>query len=481
MTKKENEHKKKIASIDQGIDKLEKIERKLTETENKMGVLPVNELIWKMSVPAMLSMLINALYNIVSSIFVSHLDTTGKPLAAVTLAFPIQFLIIAVAVGTGVGINSLIARRLGAKRYKEANSAANHGFIIALISWIFFAAFGIFFADDFIRLYTSDPYIQENATIYLSTVTTLSVFMFITITAEKTLQATGNMLFPMIFNIAGAVINVILDPILIFGLLGAPKMGVPGAAVGAVIAQFCAMSIALFMLFKYDHHVKISYKGFRLSLKTIKDIYSVGLPTIIMMSIGSVMITFLNGILIKFSETAVAVLGAYFRLNTFLFMPVFGLNQGILPIIGYNFGAGNKGRLLKAYKSGLMIALIVMALGTLLFWVITEQFLLMFNADAEMMEIGIPALRTISLCFVFAAFSIITTGMFQALGHGFLSMMVALLRQLILIVPLSYVLSHMFGLNATWFSFPVAELLSNVLVVIFLRYIYKKEIKPLGN
>ncbi len=477
----EKKEKKISESMEHGIEKLEKLEQGITETENKMGVLPINKLIWRMSLPAMFSMLINALYSIVNSIFVSHLDQTGKPLAAVTLAFPMQMLMISVAIGTGVGINSLIARRLGAKRQAEADSAASHGFILAIVSWVVFAVFGIFFADDFIGVFTKDPYVVENATLYLSIVTACSLFSLITITTEKVLQATGNMLFPMIFNIFGAIINVILDPVFIYGLLGVPKMGVPGAAIATIIAQFCAMSAALFLLFKYDHHVKISYRNFRLSWKTVGDIYTVGLPTIAMMSLMTVMTGCLNAILIKYSEIAVAVLGAYFRLNSFIFMPVFGLNQGILPIIGFNFGARNKERVMKTYKSGLKIAIAVMTIGTAVFWLFPKQLLIMFNAEPEMFAIGIPALRTISLCFIFAAFSIITTGMFQALGHGFLSMMVALLRQLVLIVPLSYVLSHTLGLNATWFSFPIAELLSIILVIIFLRYIYKKEIKPLGE
>ena len=477
---KDNEKPGKLTEqMNHGIEKLEKIEHDLNENENKMGVLPINKLIWSMSLPAMISMFINALYNIVDSMFVARISESA--LAAVTLVFPIQMLIVSVGVGTGVGINSLIARRLGAKRQDEANSAADHGYILGIFSWVIFAIFGLFFSKPFIGMFTQDTYILENASLYMTIVTSMSLFAFVTVVTEKVLQATGNMLFPMIFNILGAVVNVILDPILIFGWFGFPKMGVSGAAIATIIGQFCAMAIALFMLLHYDHHVKISYSNFKLKWKTVKDIYFVGIPTIIMLSIGSVMTTFLNGILIKFSATAVAVLGVYFRLNSFIFMPVFGLNQGTLPIIGFNYGAKSKDRMMATYKGALKIAIVVMAIGTAIFWIFTKQLFTLFNATPEMLEIGIPALRIISICFVSAAYSIITTGMFQALAHGFLSMMVALLRQLILVVPLTYFLTLKFGLEAAWYSFPIAEVGSTIITIIFFRYIYNKEIKPLGG
>ena len=483
MEKEKRENKEKHSKIskqmDQGIEKLEKIEHDLNENENKMGVLPINKLIWSMSLPAMISMFINALYNIVDSIFVARISESA--LAAVTLVFPIQMLIVSVGVGTGVGINSLISRRLGAKRQEEANSAADHGYILGVFSWVIFMILGLFFSRPFIGMFTQNSYILENASLYMTIVTSFSLFAFITVVTEKVMQATGNMLFPMIFNILGAVVNVILDPILIFGWFGLPELGVLGAAAATVIGQFCAMMLALFMLLHYDYHVKISYKNFKLKWRTVKDIYFVGIPTIIMMSIGSVMTTCLNGILIKFSATAVAVLGVYFRLNSFIFMPVFGLNQGTLPIIGFNYGAKNKDRLLETYKRGLRIAIVVMAIGTAIFWIFPKQLLLLFTATSEMLEIGIPALRIISVCFMAAAYSIITTGMFQALAHGFLSMLVALLRQLILVVPLTYVLTWQFGLGAAWYSFPIAEVGSTIITSIFFRYIYNKEIKPLGG
>lgn len=477
--KNKEKHGKLSDQIDHGIEKLEEIEHNLTENENKMGVLPINKLIWTMSLPAMLSMFINALYNIVDSIFVAQVSESA--LAAVTLVFPVQMLIVSVGVGTGVGINSLIARRLGAKRQSEADSAADHGFILGIFSWFVFAVFGLFFARPFIGMFTKDPYIFENASLYMTIVTTLSMFSFVTIVTEKVLQATGNMLFPMIFNILGALINVALDPILIFGWFGLPEMGVLGAAIATVIGQFCSMLMALFLLFHYDHHVHISYRNFKFKMRTIKDIYVVGVPTILMMSIGSVMTTCLNGILIRYSATAVAVLGVYFRLNSFIFMPVFGLNQGTLPLMGYNYGAKNKDRLMQTYKNGLKIAFTLMAIGTAIFWLFTEQLLMLFNATPEMMALGVPALRTISICFVAAAYSIITTGMFQALAHGFLSMMVALLRQLILVVPLTYILVTFVGINAGWWSFPLAEIGSTAITIIFFRYIYNKEIKDLGG
>lgn len=464
--------------LDHGIEKLEEIEHNLSDNENKMGVLPINKLIWSMSLPAMLSMFINALYNIVDSIFVAKVSESA--LAAVTLVFPIQMLIVSVGVGTGVGINSLISRRLGAKRQEEANDAASHGYILGAFSWVIFAIVGLFLSKPFIGMYTDDPFIFENATLYLSIVTTLSMFTFVTVITEKVLQATGNMLFPMIFNILGAVINVILDPILIFGWFGLPAMGVVGAAIATIIGQFIAMCAALFLLLHYDHHVHVTFKNFKLKWKTIKDIYVVGVPTIITMSIGSVMTSFLNAILIKFSATAVAVLGVYFRLNSFIFMPIFGLNQGTLPLMGFNYGARNKDRLMETYKRGLTIAFVVMAIGTVIFWIFPQQLLMMFSATPEMLDIGVPALKIISICFVAAAYSIITTGMFQALAHGFASMMIALCRQLLLVVPLTYILTLYFGLDAAWYSFPLAEIGSTIITILLYRRIYRKEIKPLG-
>ncbi len=454
-------------------------EKKNTEIElNKMGTMPVGTLMMNMSLPAMFSMIINALYNIVDSIFVGKIGESA--LAAVTLIFPIQMLLIAVGVGTGVGLNSLISRRLGEQNLKEANLAASHGFLLSIVNWIAFATFGLFFSYQFVRAFSESPGITSDGTSYCFIVTVFSLFIMVQINIEKILQATGNMILPMISSLAGAVTNIILDPILIFGLLGAPKLGVSGAAIATVSGQCLSMCLSLVFLFTREHEVKISFINFRISWKTLRNIYSVGLPAIIMQAIGSVMLVGLNAILISFSEAAVAVLGAYFRLQSFIFMPVFGLTQGSMPIFGYNYGAKNKERLIEAFKMALKIALIIMGAGLLIFQVFPVPLLKMFSATPEMIHIGVRALRMMSTCFLFAAIGIISSTLFQATGHGILSLYASLLRQIILILPLAWVLAKFAGLDYVWLSFPMAELFSLTAILLFLRYIYKKEIKHLG-
>jgi putative MATE family efflux protein len=289
------------------------------------------------------------------------------------------------------------------------------------------------------------------------------------------------MMLPMVSSLAGAITNIILDPILIFGLFGAPKMGVEGAAVATVLGQFLSMCLGLFFLFSRKHDVKISFQKFRISWMTLRNIYSVGFPSIIMQSIGSVMLVGLNAILIRFSEAAVAVLGAYFRLSSFILMPVFGLTQGCMPIFGYNYGAKNKERLMKAFKLSLMTAVIIMAFGTAIFQIFPVPMLKLFSASPEMIRIGAGALRIISSCFVFAAFGIMSATFFQATGHGTLSLYVSLLRQIILILPLAWLLARFAGLDHVWLAFPLAELFSLTASALFLRYIYNKEIRELGD
>ena len=333
-------------------------------TENKMGTMPVGKLLLNMSWPAILSMLIQALYNIVDTIFVSFVGE--QAIAAVTYIFPVSMLMISFSVGTGVGINSLIARRLGARRFDEADDAASHGFRLSFFNWAIFAIFGLFFATLFMKAFTETPYIIENGALYLKVTTIGSLFLMVQITNEKILQSTGNMIMPMICSLAGAVTNVILDPCFIFGLWIFPEMGVTGAAVATVIGQAVSMTLGLFLLFGHDHAVTIRFRGFKFKAEIIRDIYAVGLPAIIMQAIGSVMLFGLNAILGAISETGVAVLGVYQRLQSFVFMPVFGLTQGALPILGYNFGARNRERFMHAYKLALRVALIIMGLGFML-------------------------------------------------------------------------------------------------------------------
>ena len=444
--------------------------------ENKMGTAPVGKLLASMAWPAILSMLISALYNVVDSIFVAMISQ--KALTAVSLVMPVQMLITALAVGSGVGVNSLIARRLGAKRFEEADKAASTSVRIAVFNYIIFLIVGLFLTVPFMNAYTSDSEIFEGGVTYMRIVTCASLFIMVEISLEKVLQSTGNMLAPMLTSLTGAITNIILDPILIFGLLGAPKMGIAGAAVATVAGQALAMTVALFVVLTREHAVKVRLIRFKMDWHVVKDIYAVGFPSIIMQAIGSVMLLGYNAILAA-SATAVAVLGIYFKLQSFIFMPVFGLNQGAMPIMGYNFGARNRHRLMRTYQLGLITAIIIMAIGTLLFQLFPQVFLLMFNADSEMLEMGVPALRLISICFLPAAFGIMTSTLFQGTGHGIYSLFASLIRQLIGILPLAYILYNLAGVTASWMSFPLAEIIGLIYSALMFRHLYNKEIRNL--
>ncbi len=457
-------------------EKLSEMEEK--ERINKMGVMPIKKLLLNMAWPAILSMTISAMYNVVDSIFVAQISEDA--LTAVSIVNPIQMLIIALSVGSGVGINSLIARKLGAKKQAEADQAASTGLRIGVLNYLVFLIIGVFFTGVFVSSYADKgTYIYDEAVKYMAIVCIGSLFLNVQVVFEKILQATGNMVGPMICSLTGAVVNVILDPILIFGLLGAPEMGVAGAAIATVIGQLCGMTVGAIITFKGDHLVTLTIRGFKVDWKIVADIYKVGLPSIVMQSIGSAMIIFYNKILVDFSTTAVAVLGVYFKIQSFVFMPVFGLNQGAMPIIGYNYGARDKARLMEAYKEALKVALVVMALGTLLFQLLPTQLLQMFKASEEMLRIGVPALRIISICFIPAAFGIITGTLFQGTGHGVYSLFCSLIRQLIGILPLAYILIRIGGVTLSWASFPLAEILGLAYSAIMLRHLYKKEIENL--
>lgn len=450
-------------------------------SENKMGTMPMTKLILSMSLPAMFSMFIQSLYNIVDSIFVSLLGE--EALTAVSLVFPMQMLIISFAVGTGVGVNSLIARRLGEKKYDEASHAANHGIILAIITWAVFALIGIFFTKPFITSMARGAQGVSQSIInwgidYMWIVMVLSFGVFVEVSIEKSIQATGNMLYPMIFQLIGAVINIIFDPVFIFGFWFIPAMGVKGAAAATVMGQIISMLYALYIAHKKDFHVKFSLKNFKFRLKTVKDIYIVGIPSIIMQSIASVLITLLNKILIVLTPTAVTVLGVYYKLQSFVFMPVFGLTQGVMPIMGYNYGARDKKRLVEAVKKGTGIAFIIMAVGTAIFSLFPEQLLNIFNAKPDMLKIGIPALRIISLNFIPASVGIMFGTFFQAIGKGIYSMAASFLRQIVIILPVAKFLSQ-FGVNYVWFAFPIAESFSLIFCIFMYINVYKKQIKTM--
>lgn len=447
--------------------------------ENKMGVMPVGKLIINMSWPAILSMLIQAMYNIVDSFFVSRISESA--LAAITYIFPVQMVLISVAVGTGVGINSLISRRLGAKRFEDADLAACHGYRLAFINWAFFFLVGLFLSRPIISVMTDTEYIVEEGTKYLTIVLMGSVFILVQIATEKILQATGNMVLPMLCTITGAVTNVILDPLLIFGLGPFPEMGITGAAVATVFGQLFSMTLGQIILFRFNDLIHVRFRGWKWDKNIIKDIYAVGAPAILMQCIASVLQFGMNMILSSFTETAVAVMGVYGRLQSFIFMPVFGLNQGVLPVLGYNYGAKNRARMMEAYKKGFIIAFSIMALGLIVFQLFPHELLHVFNAqnNPDIYEIGVPAFRAISWCFLPASYGIMTSAVFQASGHGFLSLWSSLIRQLVGVLPLAIILGHFVGLNAVWYSFPLAEILGTLYLVIAFTMLYKRELKNL--
>lgn len=449
--------------------------------ENKMGTMPVGRLIITMSWPAVLSMLIQAMYNVVDSFFVSRIGESA--LAAITYIFPVQMIIISVAVGTGIGINSLISRRLGAKNYREADMAASHGYRLAFVNWAVFCLAGIFASGPLMRVMSSTPYIVEEGTKYLSIILIGSLFIFVQVITEKILQATGNMILPMVCSLIGAVTNIVLDPFIIFGIGPFPELGVMGAAVATVTGQFLSMCLSQFFLFGRKHPIKVSLKGWKWQWSICSDIYAVGFPSILMQSIGSVMQFGMNMILSSFTETAVAVMGVYGRLQSFIFMPVFGLNQGVLPILGFNYGARDRKRLMDAYRKGFAIAFGIMSLGLIVFQLFPYELLSIFNAQGneEMYALGVPALRAISWCFLPASYGIMTSSVFQATGHGFLSLWSALIRQLVGILPIAFILGRIFGLGMVWYAFPLAEIIGTAYLIIAFLNLYKKELKHLGD
>lgn len=448
--------------------------------ENKMGVMPIGKLIFNMSWPAILSMLMQAMYNVVDSFFVSRLGEDA--LAAVTYVFPFQFLMISVAVGTGVGINSLISRRLGAKRFEEANMAASHGYRLSFISWIPFLIIGLFLSKPMMHIMSDTPYIVENGTIYLSIVMIGSLMVIVQCTTEKILQATGNMIVPMICGLVGGISNIIMDPLLIFGLGPFPEMDVLGAAVATVFGQALSFVLGTYILFRRKHPVKVYFRGWKWNGQIVKDIYAVGGPAILMQGLGSILQFSMNMILGSFTETAVAVMGIYGRLQSFIFMPCIGLNQGVLPIMGYNYGAQNRKRFMEAFKKGFFTAFCIMLCGFILFQIFPHQLISVFNAkdSADLYEIGVPAFRAISWCFMPASFGIMSSSIFQASGHGFLSLWGSIIRQFVGVLPIALLFAHLFGLGMVWYSFPLAEIFGTLYFALMLHHMYKKEFRRLG-
>ena len=459
---------------------MEQVEKR---QENKMGTMPVRRLLITMSLPMMASMLVQALYNIVDSIFVSRIGEDA--LTAVSLAFPVQTLMIAVAGGTGVGVNALLSKSLGEKKYAEADKAANMGILLMGVSYIVFCLFGIFGARMFFETQVdmslpNSEAIVEYGTSYLSICLTASFGIMFEMMLERLLQATGKTFYTMITQGTGAVINIILDPILIFGYFGMPQMGIAGAALATVIGQIVAMILAAVFNIRKNTEIHFSFRSMRRpTAATIKTIYWVGVPSIIMQAIGSVMTYGMNKILAPFSTTAVAVFGVYFKLNSFIFMPVFGLNNGLIPIVAYNYGARQKKRIIEAVRFSVIIAVVIMFIGLCIFETVPDKLLMLFQASPQMLEIGVPALRIIGVHFMLAGCSIVFMSTFQAFGEGFLSLSVSALRQLVIILPAAYLLARIAGLGYVWWAFPIAEICSLTLSIVFFIRLYHKKIKTL--
>ncbi len=447
--------------------------------ENKMGTMPIPKLVLNMSLPMMISMMVQALYNIVDSMFVARLSENA--LTAVSLAFPLQTMLIAVSVGTGVGVNALLSKSLGAKDYKSVNDAACNGIFLYVISYLVFLALSFIVVKPFYLSQTksADPEIMEMGIAYLTIVMALSFGSFMQICMERLLISTGKTLFSMISQMSGAIINIVLDPILIFGYLGMPKMGVAGAAVATVVGQCVGGLLGFIFNKKFNHEVQFSFKGFKPNKEVIGRIYAVGVPSIIMQSIGSVMTYSMNRILIDFTATATAVFGVYFKLQSFFFMPLFGMNGAITPIIAYSYGAEQRKRMIKTIKLGMLVALCIMTLAFTVFELAPQMLLGIFDASESMLEIGVPALKIIGVHFMVAWFCIIAGTCFQALGRAHYSLIVSVMRQLVVLIPAAFILSRVGGLDAVWWSFPIAEIMSFIVSLTCLIKIYKEVIKPL--
>lgn len=447
------------------------------EQENKMGVMPVNKLLLNMSLPMILSMLVQALYNVVDSIFVARVSEDA--LTAVSLAFPIQTVMIALAGGTGVGVNALLSRALGEKNQKLVDKVAQNGIFLSGINYLIFLIIGLFIVKPFYLSQTSDTEIVQYGMDYLVIVCCMAFGMSLQFMFDRLLQSTGRTVCTMITQLVGAVINIIFDPILIFGMFGLPAMGVKGAAIATVAGQIVAAIVSIILNRKYNKDIHISLRGFRPSGTMIKNIYAIGVPSIIMQSIGSVMVYGMNRILITFSSTATAVFGVYYKLQSFIFMPVFGLNNGMIPIVAYNYGARNKERLTKTVKLSMVYAIGMMLIGVALFQLIPDKLFLLFDSSKEMLAMGVPALRIISLHLILAGFCIIGGSMFQALGRAVYSMVVSICRQLVVLLPVAFVLAQFGDVNLVWWAFPIAELMSLIMTSVFLIRINRKIISKL--
>lgn len=449
--------------------------------ENKMGVMPINKLLLNMSLPMMLSMLVQAMYNIIDSIFVAKISEDA--LTAVSLAFPIQTLLIAFGTGMGVGVNSLLSKSLGEKKYEIVNKTAANGIFLALVNFIIFVVVGLVAVKPFYlsQVKTTDSDIYTMGISYLSIVCICSLGIYMQFIFERLLQSTGLTVYSMISQMVGAITNIILDPILIFGLFGMPKLGVTGAAIATVIGQFAGAAVGLYFNVTKNKEIHLSIREFRPDGSIIGKIYSVGVPSIIMQAIGSVMTYGMNLILIQFTSTATAVFGVYFKLQSFFFMPIFGLNNGMIPILAFNYGAGKRSRMVKTIKLSMRYAFGLLLLGFLAFTLIPDKLFLLFDASEDMLAIGVPALRIIAVHFFAAWFCIIAGSVFQALGNGIYSLVVSCARQLVVLLPAAYLLAQTGELINVWWAFPIAEVMSLIVSATFLFKIWRKVISKVPD
>lgn len=444
-------------------------------TRNPMEVKPMMPLLLSMSVPPMVSMLIQSLYNVVDSIFVARISE--EALTAVSLAFPLQNVVLAVAVGLGVGLNSCMARSLGAGKRRQANQEATHGFFFSLLHSLIFVLVGVFATEPFMGLFTEDPDIFRMGCQYTSIVITLSFGSIIHIYVEKMFQATGDMVIPMVMQIVGALVNIVMDPILIFGWLGLPAMGVTGAAIATVAGQMIACLLAVILFVRRNNGIRLEFSGFRFQWRITKNIYGVAIPSAIMTSITSVLVSVLNRMVISVSQTAVAVLGIYFKLQSFVYMPSNGVIQGMRPIVSFNYGAEQYERSTRAIRCSILLAGGVLLAGTALLWIVPRPILSLFDAGPDMMQMGTEALRIISLGFAVSTVGIVLCGAFEALGKGVYSLVISLVRQLLIIPPMSFVLMRFLGLTGVWITFPVAECVAAAVAVILFKKNWKQEKK----
>ena len=449
----------------------------LSESENIMGTMDVNPLLIKLSIPMMISMLVQALYNVVDSIFVARVSENA--LTAVSLAFSLQNMMFAVGIGTGVGVNALLSKSLGEKNQSRANKTAENGLFLALCSYLVFLVLGLTVVRPYFYAQTADADIAEQGIRYLTICCVLSLGMFMQVMNEKLLAATSRTTLSMISQLVGAIVNIILDPIFIFGYCGEALSGTTGAALATVIGQFCGAGVSFYLNLRKNPDIQLDFKGFRPSAEAIKRIYVVGLPSIAMQCVGSVMTFLMNQILMAFTATAVAVFGVYFKLQSFVFMPIFGLNNGMVPIISYNYGARRPERVKKTIRLAVFYAECIMLVGFCIFQFLPNKLLGLFAASDAMLAIGIPALRIICPHFLLAGAGIVLSSVFQALGNGVFSLTVSICRQLVVLIPAAWLLSRTGEVNMVWWSFIIAEVVSLTLSLIFMARINRTVIVPL--